>query len=147
MVYVLFISYRKYGIKKMFQKLVDNTFFSIFAAVTNMSFFEISMDIKQIADNKTKNKQRSKSVPNLTNIQKTAYSRQRSVSLHVLSQIQTIVCQHHRFSRFQSNILYGLFCFGTMFIFCMDLGYQIVRNENATETTFSKRPGKECLKN
>ena len=54
MVYVLFISYRKYGIKKMFQKFVDNTVFSIFAVVTNLSFFKRSRDIsKDIADDIT----------------------------------------------------------------------------------------------
>jgi hypothetical protein len=131
-VYVLFISYRKYGFKKMFQRFVDITIFSIFAVVTNISFFKTSRDIsKDIVDDiASKNKHRSKSVPNLTNIQWTAYRRQRSASLDSLSQIQTktMIHQDHSFSRFQSNILFGLFFFGTTIFFCMDLGYTKVRN-------------------
>ena len=38
----------------MFQKFVDNTVFSIFAVVTNLSFFKRSRDIsKDIADDIT----------------------------------------------------------------------------------------------
>lgn len=143
-VYVLFISCRKYGIKKMFQKFVDNTVFSIFAVVTNISFFKRSRDIsKDIADDITyKNKQRSKSVPNLTNTKRTTYRRQISASLDSLSQIQTIIHEDHSFSRFQSNILFDLFffgttIFGTTIFFCMDLVDQTVRKGALSDMTLA----------
>ena len=104
-VYVLLISCRKYGIKVMFQKFVDNIVFSIFALVTNISFYKRSRDIsKDIVDDiDTKNKQRSKSVSNLKNIQSNVYRCNRSASLNSLPQISKDIGDDTKYKNKQSS--------------------------------------------
>ena len=62
---------------------------------------------------------------------------QRSLSLEFLPFVQIKINQDHRFSRVQSNILYGLFFFGTTIIFCMDVGYQIARKNEFNNITLT----------
>ena len=79
--------------------------------------------------------QRSRLVPNLTNIMRFANEPERSEYPEESNQDQNIINDGLSFNRFQSNILYSLFCLGTTIFFGMDLGYQIVRNGSFTNTT------------
>ena len=122
-VYIEIISWRKYGAKKLTEQIVESTVFSVFAAVTNISLFGKSTDIPK-PDRQVCPKRRSQSEP-INRIRPSHH--QRSRSLNSLPQLQPDLEQDQRFSRYQSNILYSLYLFGTTIIFCMDLAYQIVK--------------------
>ena len=135
-IYVEFISWKKYGSKKFNRKIVENTVFSIFAVITNISYFEKSP--KSVQDCRTDGAQRSESTQNITRIIRSVNASQIScdqTSPEGSSQVQNILEDDLNFSRFQSNILYGLYCFGTAIFFCMDLGYQLVRNGEFSNTS------------
>ena len=135
-IYVEIISSRKYGLKKVTGKIVENTVFSIFAVVTNISFFKLSPAISSRVETETVTIRRSQSVPNITNTMRSGTLRQRSRSMDfVPSLIQTNEGQDPSFSIFQSNIMYSFYFFGTTVIFCLDLGFQMLKNGAFTNSS------------
>ena len=67
-IYVEIISYKKYGLSKVAGKLVENTVYSVFAVVTNISFFNHASDSSRYIETEGSVLQRSHSVPNFTNV-------------------------------------------------------------------------------
>ena len=122
-IYVLVISFRKFGFKGWFEKFVENAILSVFSVVTNLSFFKkenIGKPGKEITE-----QQKSQSLPELTS-NPAMVERMRTMSLQNWPNTQ-IQGSEHNFSMFQSNFLYSLYFIGSAIILIMDLGMQIIR--------------------
>ena len=114
--------------------IIDMMVMSIFAIITNISFLNTGQK-------KVVFKRRTQSLPNLCQDSEQTNLIQRSKSVEHLKRCapgeteDMYRIEDSNFSRFQSNLLYALFFLGSLIFFCMDLGYQRVRNGAFTNTT------------
>ena len=122
------------GSRKIFKCFVESAVFSIFAIVTNLSFFNVKSDKEEFSIRMFRKRERSLSLPA---IHSAAISRFKSVSLPDISTEKENQEAQFTLSTFQSNLLYFFYFFGCAIFFSMDICYQYNRKHSLNYSSFT----------